>query len=400
MRGLTAAGMLCLVASAWLVWVSAPISGGTNPSLTFGWLAGVIGGVAGMAWVCRSIGIMAACSAAGLNLVMFALLHLALMEPAFWQLVDENAQAANIISFSHRFLPGNVGIPPTFHPNPEIETLPGRLATALYFMSWGWGMALVGSSLLLLGCLTSSDRRRTLRWALLAAVLLFSSQAILLSGRFAAEYSQEMGNRHMALGRYAEAIRRFERAQYQSPLLASSEQVHLRLGEAYYHLDMASHPNARLYLGDRYAQQSNFKAALAEYLLAAQEAPVPLQRILEKRMAWTHVDRGIVELRREQIGSAVSHWEQALFFHPDHVQAMYFLARGYFEQSRYEQSIALSQRLLSHSRNRLLNANLQFNMGDNYWRLHDFDKARRAYEASLRLDPYGNFRIFKSLGGT
>ena len=400
MRGLTATGVLCLVVSAWLIWVNAPISGGENPSFTCGWLAGVIGGVAGMAWLWRSICLMAACSVAGLNLVTFALLYLTLMDPAFWHLVDENAQAANIISFSHRFLPGNLGIPPMFHSNLEIETLPGRLATALYFMSWGWGIALVGSSLLLLGCLIGSDRRQTLRWALLAAILLFSGQAILLSGSVAAEYSQEMGNRHMALGRYAEAIRRFERAQYRSPLLASSEQVHLRLGEAYYYLEMASHPNARLYLGDRYTQQSNFKAALAEYLLAAQEAPVPLQQILEKRMAWTHVDRGVVELRREQIGSAISHWEQALAFDPDHVQAIYFLARGYFEQSRYEQSIVLSQRLLSHSRNRLLNANLQFNMGDNYWRLQDFDKARRAYEASMRLDPYGNFRIFKSLGGT
>jgi hypothetical protein len=330
MRGLTAAGVLCLVVSAWLIWVSAPISGGANPSFTFGWLAGGIGGMAGMAWLCRAIRLMAACSAAGLNVVIFALLHLTLMDPAFWQLVDENAQAANIISFSHRFLPGNFGIPPTFHPHLEIESLPGRLATALYFMSWGWGMALVGSSLLLLGCLASRDRRQTLRWAFLAAVLLFSSQAMLLSGSLAAAYNQEMGNRHMVLGRYAEATRRFERAQYQSPLLASSEQVHLRLGEAYYHLDIASHPNARLYLGDRYAQQGNFKAALAEYLLATQEAPVPLRQVLEKRMAWTHVDRGIVELRKGQIGSAISHWEQALSFDPHHVQAMYFLTRGYF----------------------------------------------------------------------
>jgi tetratricopeptide (TPR) repeat protein len=125
-----------------------------------------------------------------------------------------------------------------------------------------------------------------------------------------------------------------------------------------------------------------------------------VQEVLAKRIAWTHVDRGLAYLRNEQISSAIGHWEQALTFDGDQIQATYFLARAFFEQSRNEQSIAMSRLLLSRSHNRLLNANLQFNIGDNYWRLREFDKARLAYAASMRLDTYGNFRIFKSLGGT
>jgi hypothetical protein len=48
----------------------------------------------------------------------------------------------------------------------------------------------------------------------------------------------------------------------------------------------------------------------------------------------------------------------------------------------------------------LLNANLQANLGDAYWKLNDFTNARASYEASISLDSFGNFRIFKSLGGT
>jgi tetratricopeptide (TPR) repeat protein len=163
---------------------------------------------------------------------------------------------------------------------------------------------------------------------------------------------------------------------------------------------MRTHPNARLYLGERYAQEGDQKAALAEYWLAAHEASDPLKALLHKRIAWNYADGGILLYRKGLFGPAIGYWEQALAVDAAQVQAVYFLARAYFDQSRYERSVAMSRLLLSRSQNRLLNANLQFNIGDCYWRLRDYDKARLAYEASMRLDTYGNFRVYKSLGGT
>jgi tetratricopeptide (TPR) repeat protein len=400
MRGLTAVGVLGLLSSGWLTWIKAPISGGANPSLSVGWLVGVIGGVAAIAWVGRSTRVLDVCGVAGLGLAGLALLYLACMDPALWYLVDENAQAANIIGFSHRFLPGNYGIQPTFRHSLDTETLLGRLATAAYFMSWGWVICLASSLLLLCHGRTNLSCWPRLTWISLPAALLFGGQALVLASCLTAEYIQDQGHRQMALGRYADAIRRYERVQRWNPQSAISLQVHVRLGEAYYHLNMQTHPNARLYRGQRYVQEGNYKTALAEYLVAVQEARSPVKEVLAKQLAWTHVDRGIAQLRKGQVGSAIGHWEQALAFDADQIQAAYFLARAYFEQSQYEQSIAMSRLLLSRSDNRLLNANLQFNIGDSYWRLREFDQARLAYEASKRLDSYGNFRIFKSLGGT
>ncbi len=400
MRGLTAIGMLGLMSSGWLIWIKAPISGGAHPSLSAGWLAGVIGGVAAIAWLRRSDHLLAVCGVTGLGLASFILLYLAFMDPALWYLVDENAQAANLIGFSHRFLPGNYGFQPTFRPSLDTETLVGRLVTAAYFMSWGWGVGLAGSLLLLFNGLIHASPRRRLTWISLPAVLIFGGQGAMLVSCLAAEYLHDQGHRQMALGRYVEAARRYERAQRWNPQLATSLRAHVRLGQAYYHLNMQTHPNARLYRGERYAQEGNYKTAFAEYLVAMQEAPSPVKEVLAKRIAWLHVDRGIAQLRKGQVGAAIGHWEHAVAFDEEQIQAVYFLARAYFEQSRYEQSIAMSHILLSRSQNRLLNANVQFIIGDSYWRLRKFDQARLAYEASMRLDSYGNFRIFKSLGGT
>jgi tetratricopeptide (TPR) repeat protein len=135
-------------------------------------------------------------------------------------------------------------------------------------------------------------------------------------------------------------------------------------------------------------------------LLAAHEASDPLKALLHKRIAWNYADGGILLYRKGLLGPAIGYWEQALAVDAAQVRAVYFLARAYFEQSRYERSVAMSRLLLSRSQNRLLNANLQSNIGDCYWRLRDYDKARLAYEASMRLDTYGNFRVYKSLGGT
>jgi tetratricopeptide (TPR) repeat protein len=234
----------------------------------------------------------------------------------------------------------------------------------------------------------------------ITAVVLLAGQGLALFPALAAQYLEERGDHDLAVGRYARALQRYESAQRWNPQLASSERTHLRIGEGYYSLEMIAHPNARLYLGGRYAQQGHYKAAIAEYLEASQEASTPLKAVLAKRIAWIYIDRGLVQFRQGQVGPAIGHWERAVTFNQEQAQATYFLARAYFEQGKYEQSIVMSRFVLTRSRNQLLNANMQTNIGDNYWKLNDFDNARRAYEASMSLDLYGNYRIFKSLGGS
>jgi tetratricopeptide (TPR) repeat protein len=362
-------------------------------------MAAAIGVAVVIAMFRRLSRVLALSGVAGFGLCSFTVLYLTFQDPALWTLLDENTQSVNIMSFSLHYFPGNFGIEPDFQADLSAETLMDRFMASLYFIDWGWELCLFGSLLILLDGFVR-DRWKTVRWTVLPLILILGAQAILLFNGLVAEYLRMKGDRDITLGQYMRAIKQYERAQLWNLQLARSERAHLRLGEAYYHLGMPSHPNARFYRGDRYAQQLNFKAALAEYLLVVQEASPPLREVIEKRLAWTYVSMGMALFRKGEVGPAIGDWERALDHDPAQVQAVYFLSRAYFDQSCYEQSLAMSRLLLSKSGDQLLNADVQATIGDNYWKLNDFDNARQAYQASKRLDSHGNFRIFKSLGGT
>jgi tetratricopeptide (TPR) repeat protein len=398
MRAVTAVGVLLLIGGGMPAWV-APSIGRGDAAISFGWATMALGGIGGIGWWSRSTGVLAVCGVMGLGLASLALLYLAFIDPALWALIDENAQYAQIMHFSRTHLPANFGIEPTFQGHLAIDTIQDRLATAVYFMGPGWWLCAGASMLVLVGCFPMAGRR-LMQWLAIAALLMFGAHGALLYHGVVAHYRQERGDRHMASGHYREAIQRYEAAQRLAPQVAQSEWTHLRIGEAYYHLGIISHQHGRFYLGDRYAQQGDVAAALAEYLSVAQEAAGPLQTVVRKRIAWTYIQMGSTQYRHGEVGPAVGRWEKALAFDPTQIQAAYFLCRAYFDQGRYHQSIDLGQALLPRIHNQLLKANIQANLGDSYWKLNDFKRARQAYEASMRLDSLTNYRIFKSLGGT
>ena len=216
-----------------------------------------------------------------------------------------------------------------------------------------------------------------MQWVVLTASVMVAIPGLMLFQGFAAQYLQEQGDRDMVRGDYVETIAKYEAAQRLDQQLTGSELSHLHWGNAYNQLGIPSHPNARFYLGDRYAQEMNFVAALAEYLLAAQEAPAPLRVIIHKRIAWTYVAIGLASYRKGEVGPAIGWWEAGLAFDPAQLQVPYFLGKAYFDQGRYEESIAMGRFLIYRSQNRLLNANVQANLGDAFWKNNDFTSARR-----------------------
>jgi tetratricopeptide (TPR) repeat protein len=398
MRAVTAVGVLLLIASGMPAWV-APSIGRGGAAIGLGWAAMALGGIGGIGWWRRSNRLLAVCGVIGLGLGSLALLYLAFIDPALWALIDENAQYAQIMRFSRDYLPANFGVEPTFQGQLAIDTIQDRLATAVYFMGTGWWLCVGSSVFVLVGCFPITGRR-LMHWLAIGTLLMFGAHGALLYNGAVAQYQQERGNRHMASGHYREAIQHYGEAQRLAPQVAESEWTHLRIGEAYYHLGITSHQHGRFYLGDRYAQQGDVAAALAEYLSVAQEASGPLQTVVRKRIAWTYIQMGSTQYRHGEVGPAVGRWEKALAFDSTQIQAAYFLCRAYFDQGRYHQSIDLGQSLLPRIHNQLLKANIQANLGDSYWKLNDFKRARQAYEASMRLDSLTNYRIFKSLGGT
>jgi tetratricopeptide (TPR) repeat protein len=399
MMAMVVVGVVFMGLSPFQPWIEAPIRGQAHAGVSFAWAAFLISGLAAVACMRRSPPLVAIYGVAGLGLCAFSVLHLTFFDAAFWPLVDENEQYAQIIRFSHLYLPANLGSIPTFTGSLSTDTVMEHVVAAAYFRGLGWWVCVVGGLLLIIGGCASGGRR-TVQWMALAAMVVCGSQGLLLGKGMVAQYFQDKGDRYMARGEYAEAVRQYEAALRFDRQLAGSERLHRYCGEAYYHLGTPSHPQARLYVGDRYVHERNPEAAIAEYRLAAQEASGPLTSILHHRLAWTYVQLGFVQYGRQQSGAAIAWWEKALSIDASQLQAAYFLMRAYFDQGRYEQSIAMGQFLIDQAQNPLFKADVQANIGDSYWKLKDFSKARLAYETSMNLDTYANFRIFRSLGGT
>lgn len=399
MRLLSAIGVLLITVSAFLIWIGWPIQKGVNTGINFGWLALFIGGIGFAAWFRKSKKLLTVCWAGGIYLCSFYILYLTFWNPAFWLIVDENTQYANIMNFSQRFLPANYGIEPTFEKVLFTETVLERLITSFYFMSWGWWICFVGSLSLLIVYLKTNGWK-AIQWIAITVVVIFAFQGIIFFKGFTAQYFHDKGDRLMAKGQYADAIQKYETAKHLDSQIARNEQIYLKIGAAYFKLGKSSYSEALFYHGYINSQEEKFDASISEYLIAAEKAPTRLKDIIHRQLAWSFAKQGITQYRKGLVGSAIGSWERSLSFDPNQFQAIYFLTRAYYENGRYKQSIDTARLLLSKSKNNLLNANLQSNIGDSYWKQGDFEAARSAYEASMVLDYYANLRIFKSLGGT
>lgn len=395
MKTLGVLGALLAMGSASLTWIQAPITGDVGAGV--GWAALAIGALGGAALLGRWARLALLCGAAGVALCGFTLVRLAVLDPGFWRLVDENEQYAGMMRFSFKHIPGNFGVEPTFEAGMATDGVLERLATALYFMGRGWWLAVLGLTLLGVG---AGPRVVRQKWMAAAVAVLLAIPTPVLLGAMWGQYRRDQGDRAMAAGRYLEALDRYEGAQRFDPQLRGSEALHLRIGEALYHLGGRSHPAARFYLGGLRIQRGALDSGIVEYRLAVEGAPEALGVIVRRRTAWTLVEAGLAAYKERLVGVAAGWWERALTAAPDHLQAVFLLSRAHFDQGRYDESIAASHTVLRRSRRRLLNAQVQANIGDAYWKLADFGKARTAYAASLALDSYANYRMLRSLGGT
>jgi len=397
-RIVSALGAGVLIGSAWLAWLDVPIrSPGAygNPI----WVVALGLGFLGLAAAVRRQGMwMALAGAGGLGLGAYGLLRLALQDPAFWLLVDEKAQYSQIVRFSSRHMQANFGFESSFGSMVATDTLPEQLATAANFIGWGCWLSMIGGILLLAGC-RMEDRDRSLpRMALAAAVSSFVVVLAVLPGLAALAY-QERGDRRMARGHYAEALRSYRKAMRWAPAVATSARYYSRVGAAHYFGGEVTHPAARFYMGERYARMDDRVNAIDEYL-ASRAGSEALRAVAHRRIAWTYVTLGLERYAAGDLSLAVGQWEQALAVDEAQLQAAYFLLRSYFDQGRYDRSVAIGDYFLDRSWNPPLNANVQASMGDAFWKLDDLERARLAYRYSIELDCHGNLGAMKKLGGT
>jgi tetratricopeptide (TPR) repeat protein len=324
--------------------------------------------------------------------------YLAWLDPAFWRLAEENAQYSSAMDFAFKYLPGNYGIEPLFAAVLPTETVADRLTAAVYFMGRGWWAAIAASALLVI--VGAALARRLPTAPAVALVLGLLGVSLGVASALVGELMVERAEGSMTAGRHADAIAQYERARWLDPQLTRSERIELRLGEAHVALGDVTRADARFYLGVADIRRADIDAGLAKLRLAIDNADARLKPLVERRTAWEHSRAGIAAYGKGLPGTAAGWWERALTFDRDHLPAVYFLTRAYFDQGRYRESADVATVLLARSRSKLLNAQIQMNLGDAYWKLGDLRAARTAYEAAVKLDTFENYRILKALGGT
>ena len=408
MRWLAAAGGVVLLGAAGLPWLESPVDPRRSSASA---AAAVLGaailllcalgrfGSARLRAGLTPVRLLAAAGSACLMLAAWSVLDLAYADRTLWALVDDNAQYGQIVSFSRAHLTENLGFDPTYESNVTTEGVLGRLSAAYYFMGAGWWLVLAAGLILTAGTLVVGGwwgLRATA--AALIATGLFAS--IVIAPAAIAVHRESRADRQLALGRYAEAVRDYTAAQGLTGQAQESERIWLRLGEAYGRLGMAAHPASQLYLADRDLRVSQPDAGLSRLRLLAASAPEDVRGIVRKRLGTTLAASGLGAYTSGRVALAVARWQEAMDVDTTQTQAAFFLSRAYFDLGRYEASIAMSRQVLSRTRNKIIRADAQANIGDSYTRMGQYALARQAYEASRRLDPVANFRILRSLGGT
>jgi tetratricopeptide (TPR) repeat protein len=384
-------GMLLIFISSFLPWIDSPI--GPDRS-SMGYIAAVIAIFGLLLRFSDSAASIA--GAAGIGITLFFIVHLALFNPFLGHLIDENAQYAQILKFSETYLPPNLSTEPDFQSALRIRTVWNLLETAVYFSGPGLWACMAGS----LSVLLSGNRNpKSLKLTTTALILCVFIPITLLFYGALAQHIAEKGDQLMTDGDYDNAIRQYEKALGMA-IPAAAERIYVRIGEAYIRLGRSDHPAALFYDGLIYERNRASDSAIHIWLKAVETAPPLLKTILSGRIARTYIATGLQAYQNNALSQAVILWEKALSFDPSRIQAAYYLSRAYFTQARYRQSIEMGKRVLSVSRNKLLNADTLANIGDSYWKLNEFATARKAYQTALALDPVDNARIVKALGGT
>ncbi|MFQ5455642.1 MAG: tetratricopeptide repeat protein [Nitrospirota bacterium] len=341
----------------------------------------------------------------GVVVIMAALIliyQIAFLKPELiTSFVDFNQQQLNMIEFSKSYLPLNAGVEPTFLSYPAEGDIIETLVATLYFMSWGWYLALIGGVILVFKAL-SFDRSigKAVRYMGMSIAILIGSSLFFLFSPLMAEYELYKGDSYSGHGQYEEAYQMYINAVDIYPSLVLTKRYSNRIGALYYQLELTGKPEYHLYKGDLLFKEGKYLDAELEYQIAVKIGQEELKNLARKRFGWFYIRYGLKEYQNKRVNTAIVLWNKAIKMDSNQLQAYYYLGKGYYDISLYEQSIQEDIRFITYSVNPIFNANMYANIGDSYYNLGEYNRAREYYKRSLNLDRYDNYRIIKSLGGT
>jgi hypothetical protein len=368
-----------------------------NPLLSWGLAAALTFAVAAVTFQRKHWRLLGLAGATLLLMSLAGLLQVAFAEPALLKtLADEQSEWVGVQEFQNTYLPTAVREERSNAKGPalaaSINTVWDRLVAARYFMGRAWYLtAFLGlcSFCYATAHLSSPrDRNRLMGGTLAIAICLiigFSTRPIIGAVMVVRGHQAEAeGNPNLAIQRYRKAMR-------VDDWFAVHTDLYQRIGTIDANFGRIDTLEYGVFTSERLFAEGNFAEAI-EALQKVEPKAGKFAWVFRSREADMWVIFGKELYKKGAVAAAIPTWQHALAKNPFQWVAAFCLARGYFEVTRYQESIAVLQQMIKGIRDPFLRAGLDDDLGDDYMRLGDAEAAKLVYRHSYLIDYVLNWR--------
>jgi tetratricopeptide (TPR) repeat protein len=407
-------GAFLLIGSVVLKWVEFPFSNNLNgfqlsvlhgtgviphaSALSFGAL-GVIVLLIGLVWSRWSASAPALIGAILLMLCVLVPAHIAFRQPLMLRRLSNELETVTTAKvFTKEYLSENYGPGEYLPQRLVLDTAWGRFVAAWSFLRLGWYCFGFGSLLIFT---YGVDRQRGS--ALIAVPLLclpLAALIIVVTPAAIGQHYFNSGSNAKARGRNQEAIADYQRAMRWDGWHAQDVELYAAIGQLQKQAGIAAgSPERHITRAVELRDDSQFEAALFEFRQVAATGGA-LGATANREAALTQIALGLGLYKNGAIGSAVTSWQQALALDPTQLQALLYLARGYYDLGRYQAGVETVNRLVKaiSDHNSMLGDTYSM-AGDCYAKLGRDADARHYYNLSLSADSIENYWALTGLIG-
>src|SRR6266446_5214950 len=409
-------GSFLILGSAFLKWVQYPLTSNLSglklplfhdseviphvTLLSFGALGVVvfIAGVVLRRFFASALGLAAAVL---ITLCVLTPAHIAFQQPMMLRHLTDELQATPWRKvFTKEYFPANYGSPEVLPNQLVLYSARGRLLAAFSFLRLGWTCFALGSLLVAVYAMRRlPDGKMAIGLALVCLPL--GARAIVITPPIIGQHYFNSGSIAKARGHNQEAIADYRKAMKWDAWHGQDIGLYATIGDLQKKSGIENNSPERHISRALELQQANeYEPAIFELSRAAEAGGV-IAAVARRESAKTRVELGLALYQAGGIGGAVTSWQLALADDPtQEVYVLPYLARGYFDLSRYETALQMVNRLVKiiagHSP---MMADVYSLGGDCYAKLGRDADARRYYNLSYALDWIVNYWAISRLAG-